>query len=153
MLKKLFGNAEEKFVMELPDSQGQNSSAAMAPTIIQKEETTSAPAEKMAIIAVDSDATTEIDVPKSAPVVAPEPVKAATTAPASAQAEVEKASTPAATVVEETTENTAVAATPAAPVGSFSDKFLVNAGNTNARRRPSKSMDPFMGLARTMGGR
>lgn len=143
MLDKLFKDSTKKFVAALPDAQ--DPEVAFAPAIIEKTEDGAAP---------DADVTPENVGNDSAAEVATEATKATPAAPVAAASSsavrdlitsaVKEASVSAAT----TEEPTAEASAPSNP--TFAESYLVNAGNKSDRRRPGKSMAPFMDIAGNM---
>lgn len=148
MFDNLFKDPAKKFVAVLPDAG--EPTAEFAPATVDKEEETATP-----------ETTTEVPVDGAAPAPAPAPApaakteKAAATPVATSASSAEEISNLIASAVksavpngETTDESGTVVSTPVEP--TFAEGYLVNAGNKSPRRRPGKSMAPFMDIANNM---
>ena len=136
MLDKLFKDPTKKFVATLPDAK--EPEVEFAPVMVDKEETEETPVSEVSTDEATSTTTTE---KKEA---APAPVTVASSASVrdlitSAVKEASPATDESGNVITETKQEP-----------TFAEAYLVNAGNKNGRRRPGKSMAPFMDIAGNM---
>ncbi len=140
MLKRLFGNSQEKFAMELPDSPEQESNAVFAPPIVEKKEEEAAPAAGENVNALTVEENGETPAPG-----APAPVPAKPTYVDSREFII--------AAIKESSAETKAKEEKASSSASFAENFSMTVGNKSDRRRPGLSMEPFMGLAKTMGSK
>ncbi|WP_139324957.1 hypothetical protein [[Limnothrix rosea] IAM M-220] len=128
--------------MELPDSPEQESNAVFAPPVVETKEANdgSTPA-----------ADEKVNASTAAASEAPTP-KAPTPAPTTSNYVVDPREFIIA-AVKETSAETKAEVEKTSSGASFAETFLLTTGNKSDRRRPGLSMDPFMGLAKTMGSK
>lgn len=141
MLGKLFQDPTKKFVAALPDAQAPD--AEFAPAILDKEATETEVAEAPAVLETSGASGAVDTVTKTAEAA---PVQAASSA--TVRELITSAVKAAAPNTETTDESGAVVSTPVDP--TFAEAYLISAGNKSDRRRPGKSMSPFMDIAGNM---
>ena len=140
MLGKLFQDPTKKFVAALPDAQEPD--AEFAPVIVDKEAAEAETAEAPAVLeasATPGAADTVTKTTEAAPVQA---ASSATVRELIINA-VKTAGVPGGESREASGGGVRADAT-------FAESYLVSAGNKSDRRRPGKSMSPFMDIASNM---